>query len=165
MMARLTEAKELATINTDDVEWLMQWPDREDEVAFDEGQALAALLANEVAFINAPWWEKDWPTRARESISVAVVCNDTFAYACADAEHLPYDQIQPLYQLWRKDSVFGPVIWCMIQRKQKALPQIMDRIKQGGLWDIGELPVGENTLAEKVAGWFIRRAALKEGTP
>ena len=57
-------------ITDDDVYWLMTWgkqfPDKpETEMMFEEGQALARLLAEEVIFLNSHWWEKDWPSRAK----------------------------------------------------------------------------------------------------
>lgn len=74
------ESAVLASITEDDVEWLMRWGgDRQDEMVFEKGPALAALLAHEVVFLNAFWWEKECPERIQKAIAVACICNDVFA--------------------------------------------------------------------------------------
>lgn len=104
------------TITPEDVEWTMTWgekyPDKPPtEQIFEESAALAHLLINEVVFLNSHWWEKECPEHIQKAISVAVNCNDIFAWACADAEALPYEQIETLYRMWKADPAWGPAKW------------------------------------------------------
>jgi hypothetical protein len=85
--------------------WVMDWTPREhypdkppQEQVFDDERALGVMLIDGVIFLNAYWWEDTWPEKARKSISLNVNCNDVFAWACADGEHLPYSEIENLYR-------------------------------------------------------------------
>lgn len=144
-------------IDPDDVEWVMDWtrmkdkdgaqsyPDKIDEVIFEEESALALLLINEVIFLNDHWWEKEWPEAARGVTSLNVSCNDVFAWGCADGEELPYRDIETLYRMWRKDPVWGSAVWCMIQRNQMPQKPVENIINKAGIWDLSALQLGENT--------------------
>jgi hypothetical protein len=128
------------TIDDDDVYWLMTWDERypdkpPTEMMFEEGQALARLLAEEVIFINSHWWEKDWPERARKITSLNVNCNDIFAWACADAEEIEHSEIQDLYDLWFADRSWGAAKWCAIKRGQQPQPPVIAAMKKAGAWD------------------------------
>lgn len=76
---------------------------------------LALLLDHDVVFMNTHWNEKDWPEAARQTVMLAVNCNDFFAPA-SDAERLPYDEIGNLYALWRDDRKMGQLKWVANQR-------------------------------------------------
>lgn len=143
------------TIEPNDIEWTMSWgpqfPDKPPtEQMFEEEGALAHLLMNEVVFINSKWWEKACPEHVRNSIHVAVNCNDIFAWACSDAEVLPYDQIETLYRMWRDDPSWGPAKWCAIQRNQKPQKPVIDAMKKAGVWDERMESLGKNTLDKEV---------------
>jgi hypothetical protein len=109
----------------DDVYWEMNWsgtkadgtrmhPDKpETEMIFDECKALAMLLNNEIVFINNHWWRNDWPEDAKKTFSINCNCNDIFAWACADAEEVEYDELQDLYDHVSKDPALGAAIWCI----------------------------------------------------
>lgn len=103
---------------------------------FVEEQALALMLANEVIFLNDHQWEKEWPETARKTTSLNVGCNDVFAWGCADAEELPYREIENLYKLWRKEPYWGAAMWCMIQRKQMPQRPVEKYIRATGIWDL-----------------------------
>ena len=123
------------TINTIDVD--VGDPDLESNIP------LAHLLVNEVVFINSHWWEKSWPEKAQDSVGVFVVCNDTFNYACADSEDLPYHCIMDLYKMWRK-SPLGPIVWCMMRRGYMPLPEVAQYIRNEGIWDLDSLNLKTN---------------------
>jgi hypothetical protein len=129
---------------------------------FEEEKALALLLANEVVFLNCFWWEKEWPEKARKATSISVNCNDIFAWGCADAEDLPYADIEPLYRMWRLDPEWGPSKWCAFRRKQKPQPPVIAAMKKSGSWDDAMENLGPNTQDAEVQAIF---ASLSKSSP
>lgn len=49
-----------------------------------------------------------------------VMCSDEFAFACADAEQIPDDEIADVYAAWKADGNIGALAWVCIKRN--ALP-------------------------------------------
>ena len=150
-------------IADDDVYWTITWgeqfPDKPaTERVFEDGRALARLLAAEVVFLNSHWWEKDWPERAQKITSLNVNCNDIFAWGCADAEEIAHDEIQGLYDLWFADRTWGPAKWCAIKRRQQPQPPVIAAMKKAGTWDTCMDALGANTQDAEVQAMF---AALR----
>ena len=144
-------------IKEEDVYWEMKWgsnlnkdgtkmfPDKPDvEVKFEEEMALALLLINGVVFLNSNWWEDTWPDEAKKTFSINVNTNDVFAWGCADAEGLKFDELQEVYDYWKKDPLHGTAIWAI--KKHSMLPQkpIYDRIQKGGIWDLDKMGLDRN---------------------
>ena len=147
------------TIADDDVYWTMHWgsqfPEKPaTEVMFEDSKALARLLAEEVIFLNSHWWEKDWPERAQKVASLNVNCNDIFAWACADAEEIAYDEIRGLYDLWMADRTWGATKWCAIKRRQQPQPPVIAAMKKAGAWDACMDALGANTQDAEVQAMF-----------
>jgi len=97
-------------------------------------EALAILLLAEVV-VWLPGMDQPF---------LAVGCNDTFAWACADAEPLPWtegcphhanhDELWKLYDAVRASGPLGGVVWCVDRRKQRPIVQVVDELKRVGLW-------------------------------
>jgi len=121
---------------------------------FEEGQALAVLLAHEVVFLNDHWWQKDWSKWAQSLTSLNVNCNDVFASACADAEEMPYREIENVYRMWKMDSEWGPAVWAMIRRNKMPQRRLEDMIRKAGIWNFEKLPIGETRADENVKDFF-----------
>lgn len=100
--------------------------------------ALAVLLVDDVVLLGDNWHR---PAVAGE-ISVSVICSDTFGYACADCETLPYVEIGRLYQLWRRDPRLGPTAWCVARRKERPISPVVKMLADGG-YDVDALVRGE----------------------
>lgn len=115
----------------------------------DEKEALIELLQNEVIFLNSFWFEDECPDRAKKAIGVFVICNDTFAWGCADGEDLPYDEIGNLYQMWKRDPSWGADVWCMVRRNQMPQKPVEEEIRKAGIWDLDSLKLGENWQDEE----------------
>jgi hypothetical protein len=49
-----------------------------------------------------------------------VLCNDEFAFACADAEPIPDDDVAAVHAAWKAHGNLGPLAWVCIKRD--ALP-------------------------------------------
>lgn len=148
-----------SVVSADDVYWLMTWgskfPDKPStEMMFEEEKALARLLADDVIFLNSHWWMKEWPEAAQKTVSLNVNCNDIFAWACADAEEIEYEELQGLYDLWLSSRTWGPAKWCAIKRRQKPQPPVIDAMKKAGVWDACMEALGENTQDAEVQAMF-----------
>jgi len=133
------------------------------QVDFEAGLALAALLRSEVVSVNARWWREDLSEKDRASTCVFVDCSDVFAWACGDAEELPYAEIENVYRMWRKDPKWGPAVWCCIRRNEMPQPPVLAAIAGEGLWDLAAMPLGPNVTDEKVAAFFALVAARSRG--
>jgi hypothetical protein len=84
---------------------------------------LAHLLLEDVLFCNDGWWyETEGKPWQKGYISHHVNCNDVFAWGCADAEDITYNEIHELYEFWKKDPIWGSSVWCIKKRKQR--PQL-----------------------------------------
>lgn len=154
------------TLEPDDVEWDMEWgqqfPDKPPtEMIFEEDGALAHLLMNNVCSLNSFYYERTWPPEAQGCINVFVICSDTFAYSCADAERLPYDQIQPLYRLWRKDSTLGATAWAVMQRRERPIAPVEKMLRDAG-YDVDSWQLRENTSNAETQALFSAAAAARK---
>jgi hypothetical protein len=94
------------------------------KVYFFEENALAELLREGVVF----------PSGATDNVTLCVNVNDIFAWACADAEDFPTDQIQAVYDA-HKSGPWGTARWACIRRNQRPQPPVEARMKAEGAWD------------------------------
>ena len=117
----------------------LAYADADEEIVHREfSLTLAALLIDSVVFLGDNWHR---PAVAGE-ISVNVICSDTFGYACADCETLPYAEIGRLYQLWRRDPRLGSTAWCVARRKERPISPVVKMLADGG-YDVDALVRGE----------------------
>jgi hypothetical protein len=156
------------TVEDADVDWRMaSWScvDKKFPATdhFEAEPALALLLINDVVFLNSHWGKGDWPEAARKTTSLNVNCNDIFAWACADAEPLQYDDIETVYRMWRSDPAWGAAKWCAIRRNQKPQPPVIAAMKKAGSWDDMMDRLGENTQDAEVQAYFAAYADKMRG--
>ncbi len=102
---------------------------------FDAEQALALLLLNEVVFLGSLWYAEHSPEHIQEATSVSVLCSDLFAWGCADAEGLPFKELEPFYKMWKADPRWGVSKWCILRRQMRPQPPIIKRMQDAGVWD------------------------------
>lgn len=132
------------------VYWDMNWsqtafPDKPPvERIFEEGPALARLLAAGVIFLNNFHWEDSWPEDAKKMTALCVDCSDVFAWGCSDAESLEYGELQDLYDHWLKDPSRGATVWCCKKRRQLPQAPVLKSIRSGGLWDMDAMQLAPN---------------------
>lgn len=83
------------------------------------------LAAQDVVFFSS-WDEASQAHRENDLdfFSPCVGLNDTFAYACADAEALTDDQIDSLIFAYRNFGGDGVTAWGALRRKCEPLPQL-----------------------------------------
>ena len=106
---------------------------------FDQDLALALLLLNHVCSIDINCDPKGASLPESRSFPIWVNCSDIFVWGSADAESLPYDEVESLYTLWRRGPHWGGAIWCMIARKEMPQGPVEDVIRSEGIWDLDAL--------------------------
>ena len=111
---------------------------------FNENDALALLLINDVIILNENWWQKEWPEEAKKTFALAVNCSDTFYYASADAEDLLYSELKDLYLHYKVDPAWGPTIWCCKKRNMLPMDALVKEIAAAGNWNLSEMKLNEN---------------------
>ena len=115
----------------------------------DEERMLAFLLADGALFSNDV---KD--SEGERTVVLYVGCNDVFAWGTSDAETLPHNQIPVLFEMWRKDRIYGPVKWCMLRRNQKPQKPMEHQMRRAGAWDDECERIGENTMDAEAQAQF-----------
>lgn len=111
---------------------------------FSKEQALAMLLAHDVVILNEYHWESTWPEKARQSTALAVICNDTFDWGCADAELITIHDIRDLFEHWIQDRRFGADVWCCKRREMMPQKPVADAIRKQGYWNIDHMNLQPN---------------------
>lgn len=105
-----------------------------DKPYFCDEMALARLLIDEAIFCNSRDYLFDGK-KSGHSTLLFVVCNDIFSWGCADAEDLPLDKIEELYNMHMADRKWGAAKWCCKQRKEKPQNPVAEAMKKDGSWE------------------------------
>ena len=104
------------------------WYDREpygsEGKGFLDNLAFKYLVANDYLYFL--------PNMGDEHVGVNT--NDTFVYACADAERVRYEDIEPLMELIRDYGRWGDVLWAAKRRNEKPLIEHVIAMKEQGKW-------------------------------
>lgn len=123
-----------------------------------ESLALARLLIDDIVFANER--EYIWEGKVRGSTTLLyVVCNDIFAWGCADAQDLPNNEIPNLYKMHMADKEWGSAKWCCIQRQQQPQPPVVSGMKKSGSWDEAMEALPSNTLDAQITRAFTKQDA------
>jgi hypothetical protein len=100
----------------------------------DHESALALLLADEVVFANER--EYLWEDKSRgRTVVLYVLCNDVFAWGCADTEDLPLSEVGNLYRMHRADPRYGATKWCCLRRNERPQKPVERGMRELGAWD------------------------------
>ena len=107
----------------------------------DEEVAVSILLKEGILFCG----------EVGKTITIHVLCNDIFAWGCADSENLPLNEVSNLYKMWKQDSKWGSVKWCCLKRKEKPQFPIVEAMKKNGSWDdmLEQLPPNKYNICCK----------------
>jgi hypothetical protein len=102
---------------------------------FSEDFAIIKLLMDGILFANSrkyicPIDGKVYP----ETIVLFVICNDVFARGGADAEALPLNEVQNLYNMHIKDLKYGAIKWVCFRRNRRPEGYTMNKMKNAGVW-------------------------------
>jgi hypothetical protein len=135
MNKRNTPPMTYIEVPDDDIDILFTDAKGKEYRRFDTGAALASLLLAEVVLIGS---------KNNDGIGALVICNDIFAWGCADAEDLPYSEIENVWRMWRRDPEWGTAIWCIQRRKEMPQKAVEKLIRAAGLWDLDQMQLDEN---------------------
>jgi len=129
------------------------------EYYHDEEKMLAALLLDEICFLNSgsPWFDKKEKTTV-----VCVNAPDVFAWAAADAESILPAEIPDLYNLWRAHGEHGAVLWLCMKRNMQPQAAIKKDLIRAGLWEDKYESLPENSY--EIAIREIKEAHIAVGT-
>jgi len=106
----------------------------EEKEYFDDELALSVLLKDGILFCNSREYYYNGK-KDGETIVLFVICNDVFAWGCADAEDLLTSEIENLYNLHMKDKKCGAIKWCCIKRNEKPQYPMVKWMEENGSWD------------------------------
>lgn len=111
-----------------------------DDSLINEEEMLAYLITQGDVFLNNGHWKPDWP---KDKTTLHVICNDVFAWGCADAEDLDFSEISVLYQMVLKDPIWGAAAFCIMKRKMQPQKPVADKMNSLKIWNIEELINGK----------------------
>ena len=111
-----------------------------DSKYFNESEDyLKYLLCEDQIVVNNGWWDKSWP---QDAITIAVNCNDVFAWGCSDAEPVLHGDLEELAKAHAKDEVWGIAAWCVKRRKCMPQKPVAEAMAKAG-YDLNKLVKGE----------------------
>lgn len=113
-------------------------------ILYTDDDILAILLLEEKIFINNHWWENEWTNEQQQLFSINVECNDVFVWASADAEELLYNELQELWEYFKKDPIWGCTVWCIVKRNMMPQKPVYDVIMASGIWDLDSMNLDPN---------------------
>lgn len=90
---------------------------------------VAKLLDDEILFVSSS---------KSQTVELFVICNDVFAWGCADGEDILPDEIPNLFERVQKYGLIGAVHWCCVKRGEKPQPPLEKIMRERGEW-IAEL--------------------------
>lgn len=111
-----------------------------DKMTLEPEEMLLDLLKEGLIIINNGHWDASWP---KDRITVSVICNDVFAWGCADAEDITYSELAEVHTFWKKDPNLGVAAWCVKKRKARPQPPMEKLLEKDGIWTVNEL-IGSN---------------------
>jgi len=100
---------------------------------FEPTDMVQELINESHVFVGTSEVYPELPTN-ESSIALYVLCSDTFAYACADAEYIPYVELKNVWLASR--SKWGTTIWCCKRRKMQPIPCVKKNMLADGQWPI-----------------------------
>ena len=130
-------------ITEDNEDGLIVRDSYKEKESFSSEAALTVLLLERQVFLNNNWWREEWDDEQKKLFSINVNCNDVFAWGCADAEELLFEELEDLFEHYEKDPGWGTAIWCI--KKRGYLPQkpVFDAIQADGVWDLTKMGIEE----------------------
>lgn len=114
--------------------------DNKEEIYFDEDEAILQLLSDGILFSNFRTYSSDDKKLANDgkTIVLFMMCNDVFAWSCADAEDVSStEDLKSLYDYCEKYGAWeGSAIWVCMKRKQKPQIPVVKMLKDKNAWPI-----------------------------
>jgi len=58
--------------------------------------------------------------REKKDVKFSVNCNDMFYWGCADCEEMYAEDIDKIYDIWKKDGYYGVLAWASLRRGEEC---------------------------------------------
>lgn len=98
-------------------------------------EVLSILLHEGILFCNSREFIDPWSQEKESTVVLFVLCNDLFAWGCADAESFTTTDILPLYKHYLTHKTWGSAKWCCIKRNEKPQRPVEKLMREAGVWD------------------------------
>jgi hypothetical protein len=89
---------------------------------------------------------------------LCVICNDIFAWGCADAEPMAHADVQEVFRRVRTDPRWGAAKWCALKRNERPQAPVVRDMTAAGAWDDEMEALPANT-------WEVAMRAIQEPAP
>lgn len=123
------------------------------KVGYNEEIMVAEMLADYILWVG-PAKDVYNGRDPEETTSLSVMCSDTFAYACADEEPLPFEEIPNLYKMYKEHGDWGALRWCALRRGVQPLPEIVELMKKNNAWDLELEALTPYGIKGKLVKWL-----------
>lgn len=107
------------------------------EYLFDKEFALIELILGDCVFIgrgDTPFFEAG-EGEAPSPLAIWFNCNDLWAWACADAEIMNYEDIEGYYIAMCDPRPFAITKWICKKFGRRPMPEIIRDMQRDGVWD------------------------------
>lgn len=69
------------------------------------------------------------------TIVLFVNCSDCFQWAYADAQDISWEEIEDLYEFYKRDKKWGSDKWCCKKRNEQPQPTVKRKMIEDGCWE------------------------------
>lgn len=123
-------------------------------------EAIAKLVEADVLFDDSDFGDGT-------GNKVFVNLNDTFAYACSDAEEIPNDQLEEIVRIYKRWGDVGLICWTARQRNEDPVVEYTEDPVYQETWKAlyGDLKVQLNFCNQRDPRWSDRKLNLKKWEP
>jgi hypothetical protein len=110
------------------------WFDLDGKKEPNEEAMLAKLLDDGVLFCNSrKYLDMDGSVK-EETIVLFVLFNDTFAWACADAESITTAELPELFRMYEANPLCASTQWVCLKRNEKPQAPMVKWLKEQNAW-------------------------------
>lgn len=114
------------------------WENQTGEYDFDDELAIGEMLAEGTVFLGGkagPFFECEDDADRGGHAALWINCNDLWMWACADAEPLCEEDVEPLYIATCCPRRFSIIRWTCLRFQRPPMPEIIADMKTAGVWD------------------------------
>ena len=114
------------------------WFDINGSLVADHEAMAAHFLEENILFVNSRRYicdEEKEELSKDETLVLFLNCNDVFAWGCADAECVSYNELPELFKLYEANKDCGCIQWVCIKRNEKPQAPIIKYMKEKNGWN------------------------------
>jgi hypothetical protein len=127
------------------------------KIYWQHEQILAQLLLDDVCHLNTGEFDGE------KTVCCFVICNDIFAWGCADSECVTRAELPELYKMHAADPRWGATKWCIARRGEYPQRPVLAAMKEEGAWDLDESRLQPNSYDAVCARQAQERLRVEAG--